>query len=91
MEVIKTARKRLEKFKIGKVEELEQNLLRARIRFLEDLSNQEVETIKVAIKNKEEIEEFSTNLEQEMELDKKKETECELYDLSIKKELKQVK
>ena len=72
MEVIKTARKRLEKFKIGKVEELEQNLLRARIRFLEDLSNQEVETIKVAIKNKEEIEEFSTNLEQEMELDKKK-------------------
>ena len=72
MEVIKIARKRLEKFKIGKVEELEQNLLRARIRFLEDLSNQEVETIKVAIKNKEEIEEFSTNLEQEMELDKKK-------------------
>ena len=91
MEVIKTARKRLEKFKIGKVEELEQNLLRARIRFLEDLSNQEVETIKVAIKNKEEIEEFSTNLEQEMELDKKKETECELYDLSINKELKYVK
>lgn len=72
MKVIKKARKRLEKFKIGKVEELEQNLLRARIRFLEDLSNQEVETIKVAIKNKEEIEEFSTNLEQEMELDKKK-------------------
>lgn len=90
MKVIKKARKRLEKFKIGKVEELEQNLLRARIRFLEDLSKQEVETIKVAIKNKEEIEEFSTNLEKEMELDKK-ELECELYDLSIKKELKQVK
>lgn len=79
MKVIKKARKRLEKFKIGKVEELEQNLLRARIRFLEDLSKQEVETIKVAIKNKEEIEEFSTNLEKEMELDKK-ELECELYD-----------
>ena len=90
MKVIKKARKRLEKFKIGKVEELEQNLLRARIRFLEDLSKQEVETIKVAIKNKVEIEEFSTNLEKEMELDKK-ELECELYDLSIKKELKQVK
>ena len=90
MKVIKKARKRLEKFKIGKVEELEQNLLRARIRFLEDLSKQEVETIKVAIENKEEIEEFSTNLEKEMELDKK-EIECELYDLSIKKELKQVK
>ena len=71
MKVIKKARKRLEKFKIGKVEELEQNLLRARIRFLEDLSKQEVETIKVAIKNKVEIEEFSTNLEKEMELDKK--------------------
>lgn len=90
MKVIKKARKRLEKFKIRKVEELEQNLLRARIRFLEDLSKQEVETIKVAIENKEEIEEFSTNLEKEMELDKK-EIECELYDLSIKKELKQVK
>lgn len=71
MKVIKKARKRLEKFKIGKVEELEQNLLRARIRFLEDLSKKEVEIIKVAIKNKEEIEEFSTNLEKEMELDKK--------------------
>ena len=90
MKVIKKARKRLEKFKIGKVEELEQNLLRVRIRFLEDLSKKEVEIIKVAIKNKEEIEEFSTNLEKEMELDKK-ELECELYDLSIKKELKQVK
>ena len=57
--LIKIERKKLEEFRIEKEEGLEWELLKARIRFFEDLSKQEVETIKVAIKNKEEIKEFS--------------------------------
>ena len=71
-EVIKTAKEKLEEFKIEKEEELEWNLLRATIRFFEDLSKLEVETIKVTIKNKEGIEEFRKNFGKKMELDKKK-------------------
>ena len=57
--LIKIERKKLEEFRIEKEEGLEWELLKARIRFFEDLSKQEVGTIKVAIKNKEEIKEFS--------------------------------
>ena len=57
--LIKIERKKLEEFRIEKEEGLEWEFLKARIRFFEDLSKQEVETIKVAIKNKEEIKEFS--------------------------------
>ena len=88
-EVIKTAKEKLEEFKIEKEEELEWNLLRATIRFFEDLSKLEVETIKVTIKNKEGIEEFRKNLGKKMELDKKKtEIERELYDSNMKKRTK---
>ena len=87
-EVIKTAKEKLEEFKIEKEEELEWNLLRATIRFFEDLSKLEVETIKVTIKNKEGIEEFRKNLRKKMELDKKTEIERELYVSNMKKRTK---
>ena len=87
-EVIKTAKEKLEEFKIEKEEELEWNLLRATITFFEDLSKLEVETIKVTIKNKEGIEEFRKNLGKKMKLDKKTEIERELYDSNMKKRTK---
>ena len=87
-EVIKTAKEKLEEFKIEKEEKLEWNLLRATIRFFEDLSKLEVEIIKVTIKNKEGIEEFRKNLGKKMELDKKKEIERELYVSNMKKRTK---
>ena len=87
-EVIKTAKEKLEEFKIEKEEELEWNLLRATIRLFEDLSKLEVETIKVTIKNKEGIEEFRKNLGKKMELDKKTEIEREFYVSNMKKRTK---
>ena len=47
-EVIKTAKK-MEEFKIEK-KDLKWNLLRGRIRFVDDLGKQEVETIKATMK-----------------------------------------
>ena len=52
-------KKKLKEFRIEKKEDLEWKLLRLRIKFFEDLSKREMEKIKEAIKNKEEIEEFS--------------------------------
>ena len=52
-------KKKLKEFRIEKKEDLEWKLLRVRIKFFEDLSKREMEKIKEAIKNKEEIEEFS--------------------------------
>ena len=52
-------KKKLKEFRIEKKGDLEWKLLRVRIKFFEDLSKREMEKIKEAIKNKEEIEEFS--------------------------------
>ena len=90
-ELIKIARKKLKEFRIKKEEELERELVRVRITFFGDLSKQEIEKIKWKIKNKEEIEEISKNLEKITELDERViryETNKLLCDLSMKKELK---
>ena len=88
---IKTART---KFRIEKEEELEWALLKVRTRFFEDLNKQEIEKIKVTIKNKEEIEEFSKNLKKIIELDQREiryETNNLLCDLKMKKKINQMK
>ena len=70
-ELIKTERKKIEKFRIEKEEKLEWKLLRARNRFFKELSKQEVEKIDLTITNKKEIEEFSKNLKKIIELDER--------------------
>ena len=88
---IKTART---KCRIEKEEELEWALLKVRTRFFEDLNKQELEKIKVTIKNKEEIEDFSKNLKKIIELDQREiryETNNLLCDLKMKKKINQMK
>ena len=86
----KNSKKKIIKIQNREKEDLERKLLRVRI--MEDLS--EIKKIKVTIKNKEEIEEFSKNFKKIIELDVREiryETNKLLRYLRMKKKLKQMK
>ena len=86
----KNSNKKIIKIQNREKEDLERKLLKVRI--MEDLS--EIKKIKVTIKNKEEIEEFSKNLNKIIELDEREiryETNKLLLYLRTKKKPKQMK